>query len=70
MRTSAESSVLEVLVAEGYLKIPGKSTSPVFNLREVFEHCTESYSPSVERLKVVLKDLSTARSGDPIRTRT
>jgi hypothetical protein len=45
--------------AEGYGKVPGKSTSSVFSLREVFEHCLESYSISRERLKIVLKVLST-----------
>jgi hypothetical protein len=51
--------------AEGYVKVLEKSNSPVFGLREVFEHYTESYSPSGERLKVVLKDLPIPRSGEP-----
>jgi hypothetical protein len=56
--------------AEGCVKVQEKSTSPVFNLREVFEHCTESYSPGGERLKVVLKVLSTVSCGEPAGSRT
>jgi hypothetical protein len=43
--------------AEGYVNALEKSTSLVFSLREVFEHCTESYSARGERLKVVFKVL-------------
>jgi len=45
--------------AEGYVKALEKSTSPPSTMREVFEHCAENYSPRDERLKVVLKVLST-----------
>jgi hypothetical protein len=51
--------------AEGYVKVLEKSNSSVFGLREVFEHYTESYSPSRDRLKVVLRDLPTLRIGEP-----
>jgi hypothetical protein len=44
--------------AKGYVNALGKSTFPVLSLREVCEHCTESYSASGKRLKVVLKVLS------------
>jgi hypothetical protein len=56
--------------AKGYVKVLEKLTSPVFSLREVFEHGTESYSASRERLKVVLEVLSFVLSGEPDRTRT
>jgi hypothetical protein len=50
---------------KGYVKDLAKSTSPVFRSREVFEHCLERYSANGERLKVVLKVLSFARSVEP-----
>jgi hypothetical protein len=51
--------------AEGYVKAPEKSTSWILNWREVFEHCTESYSISEKSLKVVLKVLSFLWSDKP-----
>jgi len=47
-----------------------KSTSPLSIMREVFEYCAQNDYASVKRLKIVLKVLSFARSGDPIRTET
>jgi hypothetical protein len=38
--TLVESFVFEP--AEGYVNALGKSTSPVFGLREVFEHCAQN----------------------------
>ena len=39
-----------------------------FGLERGFVHCTESFSTSVETLKVILKVVSIVQSGDPDRT--
>lgn len=45
-------------LAEEYVKLIEKSTSPVSTLRKVFEHCVQKDQAGGKRLKIVLKALS------------
>ena len=56
--------------AEGYVKTPEKSSSPLSTMREVFEHGGPNDQAGGKRLNVVLKVLSFLRRGEPNRART
>jgi hypothetical protein len=57
--------------AEGYVKYPEKSTSPLSTMKEVFEHGAQNDKTGGKKLKVAVKVLSFGRrSGETDKTRT
>ena len=56
--------------AEGYVKTLEKSTSRFLRWGEVFEICKRNDQAGYKSLKVILKVLSTVRSGEPAGSRT